>query len=211
MASISDLGKHIEAGAFKEVENLVHTLLDEGVAPNQIIEESIVPTLDVVGQKFSKGECFIPEMLIAAKSAQKALEILRPKLVGTDYKPRGKVVIGTVMGDLHDIGKNIVSMVLQSGGFEVKDLGADVSPETFVDTIKDYQPDVVALSCLLTTTMPSMRRTIEKINEAGVRANIKIIIGGPPINDSFASEIGADIYGKDAYVGLQSLRQAIPA
>lgn len=209
MATISDLGKHVEAGALAEVERVVNELLNEGTAPEKIIEDGIIPTLDVVGQKFSKGECFIPEMLIAAKASQKAIDILRPLLVARDYKPKGKIVIGTVMGDLHDIGKNIVSMVFESAGFEVKDLGVDVSPETFIETIKEFNPDIVALSCLITTTMTNMRVTIEKIKEANLRDNVKIIIGGPPINENFASEIGADLYGENAYSGLEKIRALI--
>jgi len=209
MATISDLGKHVEAGALAEVERVVNELLNEGTAPVKIIEDGIIPTLDVVGQKFSKGECFIPEMLIAAKASQKAIDILRPLLVDSGYKPKAKIVIGTVMGDLHDIGKNIVAMVLESAGFEVKDLGVDVSPETFIDTIKEFNPDIVALSCLITTTMANMRVTIEKIKEANLRDNIKIIIGGPPINENFASEIGADLYGENAYSGLEKIRALI--
>ena len=209
MATISDLGKHVEAGALAEVEKVVNELLDGGTAPEKIIEDGIVPTLDVVGQKFSKGECFIPEMLIAAKASQKAIDILRPLLVAKEYKPKAKIVIGTVMGDLHDIGKNIVSMVFESAGFEVKDLGVDVSPETFIDTINEFNPDIVALSCLITTTMSSMRATIEKIKEANLRDSVKIIIGGPPINENFASEIGADLYGENAYAGLEKLRALI--
>ncbi|MBW1766752.1 MAG: corrinoid protein [Deltaproteobacteria bacterium] len=210
MATISDLGKYVEAGALAEVERVVNELLNEGTAPEKIIEDGIVPTLDVVGKKFSKGECFIPEMLIAAKASQKAIDILRPMLVDRGvYKPKARIVIGTVMGDLHDIGKNIVSMVLESAGFEVKDLGVDVSPETFIDTIKELNPDIVALSCLITTTMTNMRVTIEKIKEANLRDSVKIIIGGPPINEDFASEIGADLYGENAYTGLEKLRALI--
>ena len=209
MATISDLGKHVEAGAMAEVERIVNELLNGGVAPERIIDDGIVPTLDVIGQKFSRGECFIPEMLVAAKASQKAIDILRPILVNTDYKSKAKIVIGTVMGDLHDIGKNIVSMVFESAGFEVRDLGVDVSPETFVDTIKEFNPEIVALSCLITTTMTNMRATIEKIKEANLRDRVKVIIGGPPITEHFANEIGADLYGENAYSGLEKLRALV--
>lgn len=209
MATIADLGKHVEAGNVKGVEDVVRELLDQDVGPETIIAEGIVPSLNEVGRKFSEGECFIPEMLIAARASQKAIDILKPMLVARDYKPKAKVVIGTVRGDLHDIGKNIVSMVLESAGFEVKDLGADVAPERFVDTIRDYKPEIVALSCLLTTTMASMRATLDKIKEADLRDGVKVIIGGPPINERFAREIGADFYGRDAYDGVQKLRQAV--
>lgn len=210
MATLSDLCRQIEAGDIAGVEKSVQDLLGGQVAPEQIITESIMPTLDIVGQKFSAGECFIPEMLIAAKASQKAIDILRPLLVKKDYKPRARIVIGTVKGDLHDIGKNIVSMVFASAGFEVKDLGFDVGPEAFVSAIKELKPEIVALSCLLTTTMLSMRETLEGIQEANLRDAVKVIIGGPPITEKFANEIGADFYAEDAYSGVQILRQAIP-
>jgi 5-methyltetrahydrofolate--homocysteine methyltransferase len=210
MATVSDLCRQIEAGDIPGVEKSVRDLLDGQMNPEQVITESIMPTLDIVGQKFSAGECFIPEMLIAARASQKAIDILRPLLEQQNYKPIGKIVIGTVKGDLHDIGKNIVSMVFASAGFEAKDLGFDVGPEAFVSAIREFRPDIVALSCLLTTTMISMQEILEAIHEANLRDTVKVIIGGPPITEGFANEIGADFFAEDAHAGVGILRQAIP-
>lgn len=207
MATVVELNDHIKNGKFAEVERVVHELLKMGMDPQEIIEDGIVPTLDDVGRKFSSGECFIPEMLIAAKSSQKILAILKPRLVEENYEPKGKVVIGTVKGDLHDIGKNMVAMLIESAGFEVKDLGVDVSSDIFLDTIREIKPQFVGLSCLLTTTMPNMRATVGNIKEATLSDDVKIIIGGPPTSEQFAREIGADYYGKDAYAGLEILKE----
>jgi len=206
MATIVELNDHIKNGKFAEVERVAHELLKMGMDPQEIIKDGIVPTLDDVGQKFSAGECFIPEMLIAAKSSQKILDILKPRLVQENYEPRGKVVIGTVKGDMHDIGKNMVAMLIESAGFEVKDLGVDVSSDVFVDTIKEIKPQVVGLSCLLTTTMVNMKGIVGSIKEATPDDDFKIIIGGPPTSEQFAREIGADYYGRDAYAGLEILK-----
>ena len=207
-AGYEELGILMQKGDFTGTQEAVKALLDEGKSPKDIISESIVPTLDAVGKKFSAGECFIPEMLIAAKSSQKALNILKPVMVAEDFKPIAKVVIGTVKGDLHDIGKNIVAMMLESVGFEVKDLGVDAAPEAFVSTIKEFNPEVVALSCLLSTTRISMQKTVEMIEEANLRDRVKIIVGGPPTTEEFAKEIGADFYGENAFIGVEILKNA---
>lgn len=207
MTKISDLSATIEAGRFQDVENQVRDLLSNSFTPNSLINEVVVPTLDRVGRKFSEGEIFVPEMLIAAKCSQKILDILQPMLKSGTYQPKGTVVIGTVKGDLHDIGKNIVAMVFETAGFQVHDLGVDVSDQKFVEAIGNYKPQVVALSCLLTTTVPSMAtavQTIKKLDE-----KVVVIVGGPPVTQNLAEKIGADFYGKDAYAGVELIRSAI--
>lgn len=214
---MSDFGllvQAIEKGDESETEKLVRSLLQKGKSPQEIIENSIVSALDMVGKKFSSGECFIPEMLIAARASQTALELLRPLLVGTNFQTKGRVIIGTVMGDLHDIGKSIVAMMLQAAGFEIHDLGADVSPEAFVEAAKSFDPQIVALSCLITTTMKAMQTTVGQLREAeltGKVNGVKIIIGGPPISDAYAEKIGADFFGKDAYEGVEIARRIVSA
>lgn len=209
MSDYDGLVEAIQRGDAAGTENLVKTMLEKGRSPEQIIKNAVVVALDIVGKKFSAGECFIPEMLVAAKASQKGLDILRPLLVEGDYQAIGKVAIGTVRGDLHDIGKNIVSMMMEAAGFEVMDLGVDVSPEKFVEAVNTFDPDIVALSCLLTTTMESMRATVDQLNGAGLRDKVKVIIGGPPTSDEFANKIGADHYGEDAYVGVEIARSIV--
>jgi 5-methyltetrahydrofolate--homocysteine methyltransferase len=199
----------IKSGDFSGTETAVRELLSVGEQPKEIIMNGIVSCLDEVGKAFAAGEAFIPEMLIAAKASQRALNILRPTLVGTDYQASGKVVIGTVQGDMHDIGKNIVAMVLEAAGFEVIDLGVNVSPEKFSETVSTRSPDIVALSCLLTTTMPGIRKTIEKLAEDGLRSRVKVVIGGPPTSEAFAAKAGADFYARDAFEGVALLRSVI--
>jgi 5-methyltetrahydrofolate--homocysteine methyltransferase len=209
MSDFKELVDAIQRGDAAGTENLVKSMLDQGKSPGDVIKNGVVVALDIVGKKFSAGECFIPEMLVAAKASQKGLDILRPLLIKEDYKPIGKVVIGTVKGDLHDIGKNIVSMMLAAAGFEVNDLGVDVFPEKFAETVQQFNPNIVALSCLLTTTMESMRAIVEKLKETGLREKVKVMIGGPPTSDDFARKIGADFYGEDAYKGVEIARRIV--
>ena len=173
------------------------------------MKDAMIPAMDEVGALFQKGEFFVPEMLVAARAMQKGLEMIKPLLVKAGIKPIGKVVMGTVKGDLHDIGKNLVVMALEGAGFEVIDLGIDVSPAKFVDAIKQYKPQVVGMSALLTTTMLSMRDTVEAIKGTGLRGEIKIMIGGAPVRKEFADEIGADFYGPDATSGKNYAREAM--
>lgn len=182
------------------------SFLDEGDEPENIIRNGIIAALDIVGKKFSEGECFIPEMLIAAEASQTGLDILKPLLAKTGFKPKGKIVIGTVKGDVHDIGKNIVSMTLEAAGFQVIDLGIDVPPEKFIETLRSEKANILALSCLLSTTMPSMEQTMKALREADLNRKVKTMIGGPPTTDNFASKIGADFRGNDAYEAVEQAR-----
>jgi 5-methyltetrahydrofolate--homocysteine methyltransferase len=177
---------------------LVKAALDEGIEPSRILNEGMVPAMGKVGSLFEEGEYFVPEMLISARAMQAGLGVLRPQLIADNVQPTGKVVIGTVKGDLHDIGKNLVSMMLEGGGFDVIDLGADVSPEQFIRAIKDHNPDLVAMSALLTTTMPRMKTTIDALIDADIRDQVKIIIGGAPVTQDYCDKIRADGYAPDA-------------
>ncbi|MFO8036653.1 MAG: corrinoid protein [Anaerolineales bacterium] len=172
--------------------------LENGVSADSILNESLIRGMEEVGQLYENGEYFVPEMLISARAMKAALDVLRPLLVESDVKPMGKVVVGTVKGDLHDIGKNLVAMMVEGAGFEIIDLGSDVSPEEFVEAIKESGADLVGLSALLTTTTPMMEKTIQAIQEAGLRDRVNIIIGGAPITPEFAEKIGADGYAPDA-------------
>ena len=210
MASYEELRDVIQEGNFTETQNQVRALLGEGKSPNEIIQKGIVEALDIVGKKFSAGECYIPEMLVSARASKKGLEIVRPLLVKSDFKPKGKIILGTVKGDLHDIGKNIVAMMLEGAGFEVIDLGCDVTPERFIDALKAEKARILALSCLLTTTMISMKNTMDALREAGLIGKIKVMIGGPPTTEEYARKIGADFRGKDACEAVEQARRYIP-
>lgn len=184
-------------GEMGEAVSTVQAAIDASIPPGQILNEGLIAPMGVVGQLFEDGDYFVPEMLVSAKTMQMALDVLKPHLVAGGVEAIGKVVLGTVKGDLHDIGKNLVGMMIEGAGFEVIDLGTDVSPETFIDAISDGV-DIVGMSALLTTTMPSMGLTIDAIAEAGLRDKVKIIIGGAPVTAEYAEQIGADGFAKDA-------------
>ncbi len=185
-------------GNLEVVKAKVHEAIQAKLPAGMILKEGLVPAMAEVGRLFEEGEFFVPEMLVAARAMQGGLEILKPLLVAADVKPAGKVVIGTVKGDLHDIGKNLVSIMLEGAGFEIHDLGTDVLPEKFVEAVKTFHPQIVCMSALLTTTMTSMPVTVEAIKQAGLRDQVKIMIGGAPVTDAYAKQIGADGYAQDA-------------
>jgi 5-methyltetrahydrofolate--homocysteine methyltransferase len=185
-------------GNLEVVKAKVQDAIQAKLPAGMILKEGLVPAMAEVGRLFEEGEFFVPEMLVAARAMQGGLEILKPLLVAADVKPAGKVVIGTVKGDLHDIGKNLVSIMLEGAGFEIHDLGTDVLPEKFVDAVKTFHPQIVCMSALLTTTMTSMPVTVEAIKQAGLRDQVKIMIGGAPVTDAYAKQIGADGYAQDA-------------
>jgi len=195
---MKQLKELVMQGKANDTVKRVKELLGKGEKPEAILKEALISAMDEVGDLFQKGEYYIPEMLVAARAMKQGLEVLKPALVKGNLKPLGKVAIGTVKGDLHDIGKNLVGIALEGAGFEVIDLGTDVSPEKFVETIKKDGPQVIGLSALLTTTMLSMRDTIEAIKSAGLRNKVKIMVGGAPLRKEFADEIGADFYGPDS-------------
>lgn len=194
---LKELYKAILEGQRDVAKEKVEQALGSGEKPADVLG-AMVSAMGEVGRLFEEGEYFVPEMLISARAMKTGMEILKPELVGADIQPVGTIIAGTVKGDLHDIGKNLVCMMLEGAGFQVVDLGTDVSPEAFVAAIKEHQPDFVAMSALLTTTMPSMQSTIDAMKDAGVRDAVKVLIGGAPITDAYAEKIGADGYASDA-------------
>ena len=192
------LKEAIIKGKRDAVESLIRKALSEGSSPEEIMDKMMIPAMDSVGDRFSRNEIFLPEMMIAARAMNTGLEILRPMLIAKGVSSKGKVVIGSVKGDIHDVGKNIVSMVLQGAGYEVIDLGIDTPPEKFVDAVKQHQPRFVLMSALLTLTMSTMEETIKALKQAGIREKVKVGVGGAPLTQNFADRIGADFYGKDA-------------
>ena len=177
---------------------LVQQALDAGLAPETILNDGMIAAMAEVGARYECGDIYVAEMFISAKTLQGALNVLRPHLRSANVQAKGKVVVGTVKGDMHDIGKNLVAMMLEGAGFDVQDLGSDVHPSKFVDAVNASQPDVIALSALLTTTMPSMKSTIDALAAAGLRDRVKVMVGGAPVNQEYADAIGADGYAQDA-------------
>jgi 5-methyltetrahydrofolate--homocysteine methyltransferase len=176
----------------------VKAAIAEGTAPDVILKDGLIAAMGEVGRLFEENEYFVPEMLVSARAMQSGLAILKPLLADAGAAPAGKIIVGTVKGDLHDIGKNLVAMMLEGAGFDVVDLGTDVTPEKFLKAVTEHQPNVIGMSALLTTTMPSMGNTIKALEEAGLRDQVKVMVGGAPVTDSFAKQIGADGYAPDA-------------
>jgi 5-methyltetrahydrofolate--homocysteine methyltransferase len=197
MAILDDIREKLIDGDMAGVTEGVNQALAEGLQAGDILNKALISGMTEVGQLFEDGEYFVPEMLIAARAMQAGVAILKPKLVEQDIKPLGRIVIGTVKGDLHDIGKNLVAMMLEGVGFEVIDLGTDVTPEKFVEAVKENDAEFIGMSALLTTTMPAMKNSIEALKEAGVRDKVSVMIGGAPVTQNYADEIGADIYAPD--------------
>jgi 5-methyltetrahydrofolate--homocysteine methyltransferase len=195
---LPEIKNAIVDGRSSVVKEKVEQALKQGLNPVDVLNTGMVDAMAEVGRRFERGESFVPEMLLAARAMQSGLGILRPYLVKADFKATGKVAIGTVKGDLHDIGKNLVSMMLEGAGFEILDLGTDVAPEKVVAVVKESKPDIVALSALLTTTMPNMKATIEALKASGLRGVVKVMIGGAPVTEAYAQQIGADGYSPNA-------------
>jgi 5-methyltetrahydrofolate--homocysteine methyltransferase len=198
MERSKDLYDAIVAGDARKAHAATETALASGAAPMELIQGSMVPAMDEVGRLFECEEYFVPELLLAGRAMKGAMELLKPLLAASGQKMKFRVVIGTVKGDLHDIGKNIVASMLEGGGFEVLDLGTDVSPESFVAAVRDSNPQVVCMSALLTVTMPAMKLTIDALKTAGVRTQVKVLVGGAPVTHQYAREIGADGYSENA-------------
>lgn len=211
MADYAALKDAVINGKAARVKELTQQALSEGRPAQEILDQALIPAMDVVGEKFVCAEFYIPEMLIAARAMQGGVAILAPLLAQGGVKARGKVVLGTVKGDLHDIGKNMVGMMLQGSGFEVVDLGADVKPQRFVEAVQTEKPDFVMMSALLTTTMLSMGETIQALKAAGVRENVHVGIGGAAVTQRFADEIGADFYAPTATGGVAKAKELIHA
>lgn len=195
---LSEITALLIEGNFNEIARITHSALDAGVSADKILDQGLMPGMDHIGIEFKAGRVFVPEVLRSAKAMQESMDIIRPILAETGSKPVGRIVLGTVKGDLHDIGKNLVNMMCQGSGFEVIDLGKNVDPQEFVDSIHELQPDIIGMSALLTTTMISMDRTIKALIDAGVRDQVIVLVGGAPVNQGFADQIGADGYTSNA-------------
>ena len=197
-SEIEKIFEGILDGNSKLVVEEINLAIEAGIAPGSILNDGMIAAMAQVGKLFEEGEYFVPEMLIAARAMQRGLDVLKPYLSEDDVQSPGKVVIGTVKGDLHDIGKNLVAMMLEGAAFEVIDLGTDVSPERFIEAVKTNNAQIIAMSALLTTTMPNMKTTIDALKAVGIRDQVKVLIGGAPITQSYADQIGADGFAEDA-------------
>ena len=198
MADFEQLANGVMAGEIEKVGDLTQKAVDEGIEPMEIIDNGLMSGMSVVGERFKVGDMYIPEVIMSAKAMSAGMEIVKPLLVGGKSASKGKVLLGTVKGDLHEIGKKLVQMMMESAGLEVEDIGIDISPEKFAEAVREKKPDVLGMSALLTTTMLAMKDTIETLKEAGLRDSVKILVGGAPVTLDFAEEIGADGWASDA-------------
>ena len=206
---LKKLAEYLVAGKLDEVVTLTEEALDGGADPSDVLDNGLLSGMGVVGELFASGQLFVPEVLLRAKCMHGALAILRPLLIETGVQSIGTLVIGTVQGDIHDIGKRLVGMMMEGAGFDVVDLGVNNKPEVFVDAIKEHNAELVGMSALLTTTIPGMERTIDAIEEAGIRDQVKIMVGGAPVSEAFAEKIGADGYGESATHAVQLAKELI--
>ncbi len=198
MEELKDIIGAVVAGDIAETKDAVRQALSRGVTPTDVIEKGMVTGLDVVGERFANGETFLPEMMLSAIAAREGIAITTEGMEKGKYKPRATMVLGTVKGDLHDIGKNLIALVLRSRGFEVVDLGVDVHEEQFISAVREHKPEILGMSCLMTATMIGMKDVISALTEVGLRNTVKVIVGGCPVSQGFASQIGADYYSRDA-------------
>jgi corrinoid protein of di/trimethylamine methyltransferase len=196
-------------GKRKEAVEAARAALAAGTDPGVIMKDSLIAAMSIVGQKFSSGEFFLPHMMIAARAMTEVVDVIKPLLVGEAAEKKGKAVVGTVAGDFHDIGKNIVKMMMEGAGYEVVDLGVDVAVDRFVETVRNEKPDFLLMSALITLTMESTRRTLDALDAAGLRSAVKVGVGGAPLTQKFADEIGADFYGADAYECVQACNRLV--
>ena len=206
---IAEMKATVVAGRHNDIEALVKKSLRQGLSANDLINDALIAAMDVVGIRFAKGDIFVPEMLVSAMTMKKGLEIVKPLLQNSGSQSKGKIVLCTVKGDLHDIGKNLVAMMMEGAGFEVIDLGVDATVEKVLQKINEIQPDILGLSALLTTTMPEMKKVIEELNSQGMRDRIKVMVGGAPLSHEFARHIGADAFGRDAAEAVAIARNLI--
>ena len=207
MEILRKISEELQVGNYEELPKLVQQALELKIPPGRILSDGLVAGMDIVGDRFRRDELFMPEVLISARAMQAGMDILRPKLIEAGAKMAGKIVAGTVKGDLHDIGKNLVSMLMEGAGFQVIDLGIDVPSEKFVEAVRIQRPNLLGLSALLTTTMPRMKEVIESLVEAGLRKSVKVMVGGAPVTEKFARDIGADGYAPDAASAVEKARE----
>jgi len=207
MADLGMLKESVIKGDSDLAEKITREVLNAGVDPKDILDSGLIAGMDIVGARFRDGEMFVPEVLISARAMHSALAILKPILAKSGMKAMGKAVMGTVQGDLHDIGKSLVCMMLEGAGFEVIDLGCDVSVDKFISTAREEQADIIGLSSLLTTTMPVMKTVVDRLKDEGMGGSVKVLIGGAPVTSSYAAEIGADGYGRDAAAAIEEAKR----
>jgi len=208
---LSQISTAVIEGNKDDIVDLTEDALDEGLDAKTILDNGLMPGMDHVGVEFRAGNMFVPEVLRSARAMQASMDVLKPLLAEAGAEMTGKVVLGTVRGDMHDIGKNLVAMMCEGAGFEVQDLGKDVSPDAFVQAVKDFAPDIIGMSALLTTTMRVMEQTIKALEEAGVREQVKVMVGGAPVTQSFADQIGADGYASNAAAAVEMAKQFVNA
>jgi 5-methyltetrahydrofolate--homocysteine methyltransferase len=209
MEIIKRIFEELSEGEADKTELLTQEALRQGLSPEIILRQGLIAGMNIIGERFKKGELFVPEVLLAARAMQAGMNILKLRLIQTGVKPAGRIIIGTVKGDLHDIGKNLVAMMLEGAGFEIIDLGIDTAPERFIQEVKDKKPQIVALSALLTTTLPMMKATIELLKAEGLEGTVKVLVGGAPLSQRYADEIGADGYAPDAVSAVAKARELI--
>jgi len=206
---LKEIKENVINGDMKSTQDMVNQALNQGTTPGVILKEALIPAMDEVGNRFEKGDFFVPEMLIAARAMKAGIAILKPLLADSGVESAGKVVIGTVKGDLHDIGKNLVGLMLEGGGFEVIDLGTDVSIEKFIEAVKSEKPHILGMSALLTTTMSSAVEVIQSLEKEGLRSEVKVMFGGAPVTQAYVEKIGADGYAPDAAVAVKKARELL--
>jgi 5-methyltetrahydrofolate--homocysteine methyltransferase len=206
---LKQISELLQKGNAKKVKALVEDALSEGIDPKEILQEGLLDGMSIIGEKFKKNEVFVPEVLIAARAMNAGISVLEPALAKTGNKPIGTVVIGTINGDLHDIGKNLVSMMIKGAGFKVVDIGVDVHPQKFVDKAEELNADIICVSALLTTTMGNMKGVIDELNKRELRDKYVVMVGGAPVTDSFAKQIGADIYTPDAATAADAAKNIV--
>lgn len=209
MSLIQEISEFLQKGRAKNVKTLVQQALDEGMDPKEILNEGLLAGMMTIGEKFKNNEVFVPEVLVAARAMNAGITVLEPELVKVGNEPVGKVVIGTVKGDLHDIGKNLVSMMIKGAGFEIYDIGVDAEADAFIDKAEEVGADIICMSALLTTTMPSMKGVMDRLEERGLRDKYIVMVGGAPVNQSFADQIGADYYTEDATSAAEVAKAAM--
>ncbi len=209
MTVLEQITKKLIAGEIAAVGKLTQQALEEGRPAREILNGGLLPGMDVVGERFKQNQIYIPEVVLAAKAMHAGMDLLRPHLEAGQVKPIARVVIGTVQGDLHDIGKNLVTMMLKGAGFDVFDLGIDVQPERFTEAVRDHRADILALSSLLTTSMPSMKRTLDLMTQEGLRQDIITLVGGAPVTQAYADEIGADGYAQNASLAVDRAKELL--
>lgn len=211
MAIIEEISAFLQKGRAKNVKALVQQAIDENLDPKAVLNEGLLSGMMIIGEKFKNNEVFVPEVLVAARAMNAGLAILEPKLVEVGNEPVGKAVVGTVKGDLHDIGKNLVVMMLKGAGLEIHDIGVDAEPAAFIDKAEEVGADIICMSALLTTTMPNMQTVVDELKEKGLRDKYIVMVGGAPVNESFAEQIGADYYTPDAATCAEVAKKAVLA